>query len=142
VRAAVCLGLLVASVVASNADAARYGAFQTPSRNIVCDFSIGGAATSFVRCGIRSGLVGAPLLHCTVDDPNATFVTLGRTGRGSRVPCLGDPGPFVYPHAPVLRYGSTWSGNGMSCASERTGLTCRNRGGHGFFLSRLRWRVF
>ena len=29
---------------------------------------------------------------------------------------------------------------GSSASSERNGLTCRNRAGHGFFLSRERWR--
>jgi len=43
--------------------------------------------------------------------------------------------------ARVLDYGTTWSGGGVRCTSAATGLTCRNRSGHGFFLSRERWRV-
>jgi hypothetical protein len=38
--------------------------------------------------------------------------------------------------AKVLRYGSKWSRGGFTCASRRTGLRCRNRSGHGWFLSR------
>ena len=38
--------------------------------------------------------------------------------------------------ARVLAYGTTWAGGGLRCTSAETGLTCRNRSGHGFFLSR------
>ena len=45
--------------------------------------------------------------------------------------------------ARVLAYGMTWSGGGgLRCRSAETGLTCRNASGHGFFLSRERWRSF
>ena len=64
---------------------------------------------------------------------------MGLRGRAGPT-CAGDT---VYdPRAPVLAYGSTWSLAGLSCASRATGLTCRNRDGHGFFLSRASWRVF
>ena len=42
--------------------------------------------------------------------------------------------------AKVLGYGKTWSGGGIRCTSAETGLTCRNKSGHGFFLSREHWR--
>jgi hypothetical protein len=48
----------------------------------------------------------------------------------------------MLPHARVLRYGQRWQGGAFSCMSRRTGLTCRNRSRHGFFLSRTSWRVF
>ncbi len=52
------------------------------------------------------------------------------------------PAPSQRPGARVLAYGTTWAGGGLRCASAETGLTCRNRDGHGFFLSRERWRAF
>jgi Family of unknown function (DUF6636) len=42
----------------------------------------------------------------------------------------------------VLGYGTTWSGGGLRCTSAVNGLICRNKSGHGFFLSRERWRAF
>jgi hypothetical protein len=42
----------------------------------------------------------------------------------------------------VLGYGKTWSGGGLRCTSAFKGLTCRNKSGHGFFLSRAHWRSF
>jgi hypothetical protein len=126
--------------------AAKYGAFKTPSGNIVCGWGVGGAPGSEVsmECGIKSGLKPPPpRVHCTAGDPNDKRVSLTSTGRAVPVTCAGDPGPFlVEARAKVLGYGRTWSLGGISCTSETTGLTCKNRLGHGFFLSRGRWRMF
>jgi uncharacterized protein DUF6636 len=126
--------------------APKYGAFKTPSANIVCGWSIGGAPPSdaSIECGIKSGLKPPPKrVLCTAGDPNDKRVSLTATGRAVPVTCAGDPGPFlVEAKAKVLAYGQTWSAGGISCTSATTGLTCKNRVGHGFFLSRERWRSF
>jgi hypothetical protein len=83
-----------------------------------------------------------PAHTCTAGDPVVGRVELAAGGRAQRVVCAGDPGPFLWPTAPVLAYGRAWRGGGIACLSARTGLTCTTRGGHGFFLSRERWRVF
>jgi hypothetical protein len=82
------------------------------------------------------------------------WLTLGLTGRPQlqRSICPGedegDAGPFIGgnhaggPPARVLRYGTSWKGGGLRCNSAVSGLTClSNVSGHGFFLSRERWRV-
>jgi hypothetical protein len=59
--------------------------------------------------------------------------------------CAGDPGPLlpqIDAAAKVLAYGSAVRIGGISCTSATAGLSCRNRSGHGFFLSRERWRMF
>jgi hypothetical protein len=126
--------------------AAAAGVFVTPSRNIVCewrlDYPVGhGRHETYIACGIHSGLrPPPPKRRC--DDPVYTpyFITLAETGRADASPCWGDPGPFLSERrGRVLRYGSSWTGPGMRCTSEFRGLTCRNRQGHGFFLSRQRW---
>jgi hypothetical protein len=43
---------------------------------------------------------------------------------------------------PVLHYGRTWTARGFRCESRRTGLTCRNSSGHGFFLHGKTERIF
>ena len=133
-----------ATTPAPAAPAARYGAFKTPSRNIVCATF----ATS-VGCSIKSGLEPPPPPRrpgCFVR--NEVFLrTTGRAATAASI-CPGEPegdaGPLaVEPLARVLAYGQTWRGrNGLRCVSAETGLTCRNRDGHGFFLSRERWRAF
>jgi hypothetical protein len=124
--------------------AAKNGAFKTPSGNIVCGYGIAPSGDASIECGIKSGLKPPPArVNCTAGDPNDKRVSLTATGRAVPVTCAGDPGPFlVEARASVLGYGRTWSGGGISCTSETTGLTCRNRAGHGFFLSRERWRTF
>jgi len=127
--------------------AIKYGFFKTPSGNIECDYVYGGSAQAFVRCGIRSGLkppIPRPAAGCGVDSEYVgNRVFLGATGRTQEEPCAGDAGPFARgPSVKVLGYGKSWSGGGLRCASALTGLTCRNKSGHGFFLSRERWRAF
>ena len=41
-----------------------------------------------------------------------------------------------------LPYGRTWRHGAFSCASRVTGVTCRNRAGHGLFVSRQSWRAW
>jgi Family of unknown function (DUF6636) len=126
--------------------APRYGAFKTPSRNIVCGYSIAPDRSASMECGIKSGLHPPPRrIHCLAGDPNDKRVSLRDSGRATPVLCAGDPGPLlpqIEAAAKVLAYSRTIRFGGISCASAITGLTCRNRSGHGFFLSRGSWRLF
>jgi hypothetical protein len=126
--------------------APRYGAFKTPSRNIVCGYSIAPDFSASMECGIKSGLHPPPRrIHCDAGDPNDKRVSLSDSGRATPVLCAGDPGPLlpqIDAAAKVLAYSRTIRFGGISCASAITGLTCRNRSGHGFFLSRRSWRLF
>ena len=125
--------------------APRNGAFRTPSGNIVCGYTIAPAdGSASMECGIKSGLRPPPhMIHCQAGDPNDKRLSLTAKGRAMPVLCAGDPGPFlVEQKARVLAYGRSWSGGGITCTSATTGLTCRNRVGHGFFLSRQSWRTF
>ena len=119
---------------------------KTPSGNIVC-YRGPRPPEGFLVCGIKSGLEPKPpyTAECKAArlDHNADRIVLGTTGRAKPVACSGDAGPFVGElTASVLDYGTTWSSGGLRCTSAETGLTCRNKSGHGFFLSRERWRQF
>jgi hypothetical protein len=129
----------------------KSGYFQTPSGNIQCVFGYRGAADvhAFVLCGIKSGLKPPPPSRgprCLV--PNRVVVShTGRASLAGPSACPGEPegdaGPFGGgPSVSPLGYGKTWLGGGLSCTSAVTGLTCRNKSGHGFFLSRESWRLF
>jgi hypothetical protein len=128
----------------ATAGSRRLGAFTTPSGNIVCVYSVASSArASSMECGIQSGLKPAPRNTCSELDYSGKRVSLQATGRPVPVVCAGDPGPFLsLRSARVLAYGSAWRSGGLSCSSQRIGLTCRNRSGHGFFLSRGHWRAF
>jgi hypothetical protein len=126
---------------------AKDGYFKTPSGNIICYHSPGPVdrPVAFLGCGVKTGLKPAPPRRpCENGGYAGDRVELFATGRTRVPPCAGDPGPFTgyVVGARVLGYGKTWSGGGLSCRSEFKGLTCRNRSGHGFFLSRTRWRAF
>ena len=124
----------LASVVLGSAQAAKYGSFTTPSGNIVCGY--GGGS---IGCGIKTGLKPAPKNTCHDLDYSGKRMSVRTTGTAVIDLCAGDPGPFLLEaKAPVLAYGSKWRGSGITCASRRSGLTCTNRSGHGFFMSRTR----
>jgi hypothetical protein len=138
---------LVALVGQARAASRGSGYFETPSRNISCFYEYGvHIGEPLIECGIRSGLVPAPPrtgAACKELDYVGNRLSLLATGRTRPVACAGDAGPFAAPGTTrVLAYGSAWRGGGFSCSSERTGLTCRNAAGHGFFLSRQAWRGF
>jgi uncharacterized protein DUF6636 len=137
-------------VVAAPVRAATMSYFKTPSANIVCGYGSFGsrAAKSYVGCRIKSGLKPPPPQRgprCFGRDEVFLRAT-GRTSTGRSI-CPGEPegdaGVFAFESvARVLGYGKTWSGGGLRCTSASTGLTCRNKSGHGFFLSRAHWRAF
>jgi hypothetical protein len=142
----VALALLGGSSALAARPAAKYGSFKTPSRNIVCGYGIAPDGTASMECGIKSGLEPPPhMIHCQAGDPNDKRVGLTDTGRARPVLCAGDPGPLlpvIEARAIVLRYGKRIRIGRITCSSAITGLTCRNRIGHGFFLSRASWRMF
>jgi hypothetical protein len=136
------LALVLVSIAASvgfgTAHAARFGSFKTPSGNIVCGYGdVSSARNASIGCGIESGLRPAPKNTCHDLDYSGKRMSLRSTGAAVIDLCAGDPGPFLLADkAPVLRYGSSWRGATITCTSRRTGLTCTNRSGHGFFMSR------
>jgi hypothetical protein len=112
------------------AASAKFVFFQTPSHNIGCLYS---SSPASLRCDIRSGLKPPPSKPkgCTVDWTGGYQV--GPTGRAQKV-CAGDT--VLSSNARVVRYGTTWRSGAFTCKSSAFGLRCRNRSGHGFFLSR------
>jgi Family of unknown function (DUF6636) len=144
VGTAVCL----VGAVTSFASPESSGYFKTPSGKIVCVWVAGGGVHGAgVECGVATGL--RPPIPKTADpacehlDYVGNRVSLSARGDVQLIACAGDAGPFGDPGRTVyLHYGKTWKGGGVVCSEARRGLTCRNRGGHGFFLSLRSWRVF
>ena len=133
--------VLASAVLAGGAGAApeagtRIEMFRTPSSNIACGYFAVGGTPRVLRCDILSGLRPEPRRRCEGDWTGASMRLTGRAGPT----CAGDT--VFDPRARVLAYGTTWRRNGLACTSRRAGLTCRNRSGHGFFLSRASWRLF
>jgi hypothetical protein len=129
-RLAVAAGV-AALVVPAGAAAAVH--FRTPSGNIGCYVD-----RSFIRCDISRTAAKPPPqpASCELDYGNA--FEMSRTGRPRRI-CHGDT---VLGGRRVLSYGETLRSGAFTCTSRSSGLTCRNAGGHGWFLSRERVRLF
>ena len=116
--------------------------FKTPSGNIFCSY-FHEKALAGVDCVMKSGYK-PPLPRRRPECSRSYWVGLRATGAvqtgGSICPGEDDPdGPFIgAENAWVLGYGKAWSGGAMRCTSAMSGLTCRNKSGHGFFVSRRR----
>jgi len=155
VRRLLLASIALAAVLASGEAAAdlsaqRYGSFRTPSGNIACAWALdNGPFPPFIRCDIRSGL-RPPARRprgCPADSDYGQGLQLlavpraGERGRGvATVVCAGDT--VLGASQRILAYGESVTHGHIACTSARTGLTCRNRAGRGFFLSRERWRLF
>lgn len=148
VTASLATSVVLTVIVADGALASKdpFGFFKTPSGKIVCQWATGGSPPASVECGIETGLkppIPKSGVACKHLDYVGNRVSLSVTGRVQLIPCAGDAGPFADPaHTVFLHYGKTWSAGGLSCVAATKGLTCRNRDGHGFFISLQKWSVF
>jgi hypothetical protein len=137
-RAGAVLTATLAVLVAVPALAAAPSPFfASPSRNIGCVI-LGGTA----RCDIRQRSWHPPARpsSCPQVVDFGQGLEVARSGR-ARVVCAGDTS--IDPRAPILAYGRSIARDGLVCASAPTGITCRStRTGHGFFISRQRYRLF
>ena len=123
------LVVLLALLLPASAQAS-FVFFQTPSHNIGCAYS---TSPANLRCDIRTGLKPPPPKPRGCMNDWTFGYEMSARGR-ARTVCAGDT--VFSPSARVIRYGTTWRAGAFSCSSRRTGLRCRNRSGHGFFLSR------
>jgi hypothetical protein len=112
----------VALALAFPATAIALADFKTP----------GGAA----YCGITHG---EPPYHVICWTPNDGFtVSMGPRGRAYKRYIRDNRGYHDYVGR-TLSFGQRWaSAPGFRCVSRRTGLTCTNRVGHGWWLGRYR----
>ena len=128
--------LVVLAAPARATDVIRF--FRTPSGNIGCAYAYFEGESPTLRCDIRSGLQPAPPRPRSCDLDWAYGYELGATGLAHTF-CAGDTA--LNPRATVLAYGQVWRQAGFTCTSRTTGLTCLNRSGHGFLLSRSHSRT-
>jgi hypothetical protein len=109
--------------------------FMSPSGNIGCMLEADDA-----RCDVRQHIytTGVKPASCNLDWGDSLQVS----DRGVvEWLCHGDT--VVEPGAPVLAYGTSSRQGSITCISADTGVTCTRRpGGHGFLISRERYRIF
>ena len=137
-----CAAVALAPTAGAGADArATFTQFVLPSRNIGCVYSSPDRFTKgyVLRCDIASGLRPEPMRAAAACELDLTGLSLSPARRAT-VTCAGDTA--IDRRSRVVAYGRRWRGGPFSCTARVTGLTCSSRAGHGFFLSRERWRVW
>ena len=114
-------------------------AFKSPSGNIACGLS---TSDEFGESDV--------VLICTIEEVTVeSFGGCGNFGRRYFVMFASQSktsmtcgGSQIRGSLPVLQYGRSWSNEGFTCLSEKTGVTCQNGEGNGFSLSKAVQRIF
>ena len=117
--------------------------FTMPSGNVACNLTPGeGGYQSHVRCDFKLMPSNVP------PAPNECWAVWGdafgvetNSAVGLRF-CHGAGDEAQVPDGPALAYGSTWKGEGFTCTSQTSGVTCVNPLGHGFTVSKEAQRLF
>ena len=134
IATAAVLVAATAAIPTATASAGLRG-FRSPSGNIVC-----AQEGARIRCDLLATTNGRPKRPASCDfDWGYAYATQAGWHRGRRL-CVSDT--VNDPSLPTLRYGRSWTAAGVTCRSRSAGVTCANRGGHGFFLSKGRQRLF
>jgi uncharacterized protein DUF6636 len=113
---------------AGSAGASEYGMFRSPSGAIGC-----GYYEKTLRCDVIGGVKPLPPAPKSCELDWGAGFWLRQHGRASVV-CAGDTS--LDRNARVIRYGTTWRGDGITCASSTDGMRCVNTDGHGFAIAR------
>lgn len=113
----------------------EFDGFKSPTGNIFCLIF-----ESTLRCDLLQNDATLPTRpkDCELDWGNAFGV--GPQNQKAQRVCAGDT--VANPEYPVLNYGKSISKAGFTCRSERTGMTCKNKFGRGFFLSHQKQTLF
>lgn len=138
-RSFIVFALLAAAPLARAQDRPqdRPNGFQTPSKNIFCQFYTDDSQGT-LRCDIMNmDSQRRRPADCDLDYGHAFAMSV--KGNASRI-CAGDT--VMDPSLPVLAYGEVWQRAGFTCRSEQTGLTCFNAMQRGFSLARGKQEVF
>ena len=114
--------------------------FKMPSNNMVCILDNLDGEVADLRCD-KANLRPTELRYpkdCHLGFGDA--FAIAEDGRSGERICHGDT--VMHEDVAILPYGTVWQHGRLTCASERSGLTCRNAQGHGFSISRSSQRVF
>jgi hypothetical protein len=134
------------ALVAPASSLTRLPGFRSPTKNISCLF-IPRPAPGWMLCQIKQAKYTKRLVaHCAAPPIGVDWggFSLGPRKKASIV-CTGgvlyDPSTQKATYV-TLPYGQSWKHGVYTCSSKVTGVTCRNRTGHGLFLSRERYHLW
>lgn len=116
----------------------RVEGFVSPSGNITCAMSFTNDVPDGLSCEIGEMTSRVPPPPADCDGDWGSRFEVSPDGDAARS-CYSDSIRGDYP---TVGYGSTWTSGGVTCSVEKSGVTCRNKRGHGFFLSRAAQEIF
>jgi hypothetical protein len=142
----VTLGACALVAAASAGATTPLPGIRSPTGNISCFLVASGP--DLLLCSIaHSSYAGALQAKCMRPDGSGVDwhgFELRPTKSGG-LNCTGgilyDNGKYR-PQYAMLPYGTSWHRAAFTCTSRRTGVTCQNPGGHGFFISRGSYRTW
>ena len=140
----------VAAVAMSSSASGSSGArnvpgFRSPTGNIQCyydpkAFVPPNGTKRLLTCGLRHADYAMQLQRrCLAGDWHG--FTLFAKGKPT-IFCAGNPNYAIRPVYTTLAYGKSWTRGPFTCSSRITGVTCRNQGAHGIFISRQSYRTW
>ena len=138
------VAIVIAAAATSSSVAGRaLPGFRSPSGNIECYYNpqgLGSAGTTPVlTCSLDRADYGMKLQRrCDAGDWHGFTLT------PKSKPAIFCPGGASgdRPAYRTLPYGAGWQRGAFTCTSRVTGVTCRNRAGHGLFVSRQAYRTW
>lgn len=137
VALAIFAGLSLFNSTTFKSIAAEDEYFQIPSGNIHCRAN---SSDNSFECEMQTNNAKLPPKPKDCDLDWGNRFRMPATGKASRS-CHGDT-LGLDPKNPVLGYNKTWRRNGFTCISKQTGLTCKNRDGRGWTLSKNKQQLF
>jgi hypothetical protein len=137
------VALVVAAVAASSTAAAGrtvLPGFRSPTTNIRC------FVVNELYCYIgRSDYARTLQARCMNSEGLDWHGFVLRPSAKGKVYCTSNS-PYDMgkqrPSNRILPYGKSFHRDSFTCTSRVTGITCRNRNGHGLFVSRQAWRAW
>jgi hypothetical protein len=145
-RAYSVAGAIIAASLTAYAAQAEDATFRSPTGNINCLY-LELETGPEMRCDISQftpSFKTAPpgTSNETIVCTPALLHGYSITPKGSSGKAFCPTDAVIDPGSAVLPYGATFRRGGVTCASETSGMTCKNAAGHGFSLSRAQQKVF
>lgn len=112
--------------------------FRSPTGNINCLIATGDDAEA--RCDMQQLTPSFTRPPPGCDLEWGSSFAIGLSDRKGQLACVGDT--VIDPNAVELGYGETLSLGGITCMSEKSGLTCTNPAGHGFTIAKATQTLF